>query len=86
MYNIQPINVGFGTLIKQATKISFQYGYTANMTQMPFVATYMDDDLNILASLQMMVDSQTLAGWGSDDSYIINAMANIAQVTITGQV
>ena len=82
MYNIQPFNITFGSTTKVATMVNLGYNYKAFQTTLPFDVTYYSADYQILGAENKTLDEAVVALWGTDDTYIIDAMASAVGVTI----
>ena len=82
IYNIQPINVSVGITTKVATNIGFQTAYIPFATSMSFSWTLSSEIGEVLYSGDDVLGEDVLVGWGSDDMYIINAMATKVGVTL----
>tara|TARA_R110002153_G_scaffold16863_3_gene59148 strand:- start:5386 stop:5652 length:267 start_codon:yes stop_codon:yes gene_type:complete len=81
-YNISPIVVSIGATTSTAVKVQFNQAYTAFQTSMSFSWTIFDVDNTILYSDSGTIGEAILSGWGSDDDYIINAMATEAGLSV----
>ena len=77
-YNIQPITLGTGLSTKTSSKVRFNASYTPLSTEMRFAYYFFDDtDASLIVySGDDVLGEDVLAGWGEDDEYIIQAMAD----------
>lgn len=77
IYNIQPVSVGVGLQTQMSSKVRFNTAYTPKSTEMIFSYYFLDDNEEIvLFTGDDVLGEDVLAGWGENDDYIINAMAN----------
>ena len=81
-YDIQPISVGAGLTTKTATKIFLKGSHSPGDTSMPFSYQLTDDSFEGIYSGFDTLGEDVLAGWGTDDSYIIQAMATKVGVVL----
>ena len=82
IYNIQPIEIAVGTKTTICSTATFNQGYTAFSQEMSFSWVVYDADGRTAYMSGGTVGSDVLAGWGTDDEYIVNAMATEAGVVV----
>lgn len=81
-YNIQPVSVGAGLQTATASKVSFGASYVPFGKVMDFTYALLDSNGKAIYQGLDSLGEDILAGWGSDDQYIINAMASKIGVTL----
>lgn len=89
IYNIQPVqipvndpqNLGQISYV-EGTKITFSFNYQPFEAPAPYGYTILDAQGTIIYNGISALSEAVLSQWGSDDAYIINAMASNIGVTI----
>lgn len=82
IYNIQPVSVGVGLSTETCSKIRLDAGYDAFATSMYFSYALINGDGRIVFTGNNILGEDVLAGWGTDDQYIVDAMAAKIGVTL----
>lgn len=81
-YNINPITVNIGLVSNTATQASFITTYTPFEQTLPY-SWYIFDAYGLqLYSGNSILGQAVVEGWGADDDYIINAMADNVGITV----
>ena len=82
IYNIQPINMTFGTTTNVLTQIEMFITYQPGMVQMFVPYNLATAEGVIYWSGQVLINEEELQQWGEDDYYIVALVASKAEVTI----
>ena len=82
IYDIQPVSIGIGLNTETCSKVRLDAGYAPFATEMAFSYAFINGSGNIVYTGYDRLGASVLTGWGTDDQYIINAMASQLGITL----